>query len=141
MIAGIPQTLSFYTYYPLWKTFPEGLGAQVVLSRPTNREILEWGLRDTKIALLGYLYVLYDPFLSANLYRRLVGMGADPLTPEQLSALQLRRANKELPQHFFWYYSNRVVLSSLYYLEKPGRVPGGETETNSFECKGCPNIC
>ncbi|NLA26281.1 MAG: 2-hydroxyglutaryl-CoA dehydratase, partial [Firmicutes bacterium] len=47
MIVGIPQTLSFYSYYPLWKTFLEDLGAEVLLSRPTNREILEWGIRDT----------------------------------------------------------------------------------------------
>lgn len=273
MIVGIPQALSFYTYYPLWKTYLEGLGARVVLSRPTNREILEWGIRDTvtdacipvkllhghvmdlhkrvdylfiprlvsvdgestfcpkflglpdmvrfsgaklpsvidtrvwakrfssgttpffadiarwlgvkpgfrrfaaarqacrqqraynqllqqgvlplqamdrlgrgpegdrlsdagpsahnpgsgsglKVALLGYPYVLYDPFLSANLCEKLVGMGVVPLTPERLSSTQMRRMDRTLPQNFFWHYSNRVALSSLYYLEKAGRVDG-----------------
>ncbi len=273
MIVGIPQTLSFFSYYPLWKTFLEELGVKVVLSRPTNREILEWGIRDTvtdacipikifhghvmdlkdrvdylfiprmvsvdgratfcpkflglpdmvrysgselppvidsriastrfrsrlfsffrdvarrlqvksksnylaagyracckqrlyeqmllsgllpleamqrlerkpgsgsdafaaavdpgniageklNIALLGYPYVLYDPFISANLYRRLVDMGVEPVTPELVSPGEMHRMSRVLPQNFFWHYSNRVSWSSLYYLEKPGRVEG-----------------
>ena len=273
MIVGIPQTLSFYSYYPLWKIYLEGLGAKVVLSRPTNREILEWGIRDTvtdacipikilhghvidlkdrvdclfiprmvsvdgratfcpkflglpdmvrfsgaklppvidsrvratrfssgifsffkdvarqlqvkskfsrpaagfqacrkqrtyqqlllagllplkamqhlerkpeagadlsataaqtgsgssemlKVALLGYPYVLYDPFISSNLYRKLEDMGVEPVTPEQIPPRQMRRMSRVLPQNFFWHYSNRVSWSSLYYLEKPGRVDG-----------------
>lgn len=273
MIVGIPQTLSFYSYYPLWKNFLEGLGAKVVLSRPTNREIVEWGIRDTvtdacipikilhghvidlkdrvdylfiprmvsvdgratfcpkflglpdmvrfsgaklppvidsrvkatrfrsgifsffrdvsrqlgckagsrlvaaaaracrkqrdyqqlllagllplqamrrleskpgtgvdfsttaaqtgnssgerlKVALLGYPYVLYDPFVSSNLYRKLSDMGVDPVTPERIPPRQMRRMSRVLPQNFFWHYSNRVGWSSLYCLEKPGRVDG-----------------
>ena len=44
---GIPRGLWFYDYYPLWKTFYEHLGAQVVLSRPTNKEILDQGVKNT----------------------------------------------------------------------------------------------
>ena len=273
MIVGIPQTLSFFSYYPLWKTFLEGLGAQVVLSRPTNREILEWGIRDTvtdacipikifhghvfdlkdradflfiprlvsvdgratfcpkflglpdmvrfsgtklppvidapiratrfhrwvfpfcrdvarqlqvkpklswpaacmqasqkqrayqelllsgmlplpamrslaadpaaggrprptpvqresscgkklRVALLGYPYVLYDPLISSNLHQRLADLGVEPLTPEQVPPRQMHRQSQVLPQNFFWHYSNQVSWSSLYYLEKPGRVDG-----------------
>ncbi|HOB29718.1 MAG: acyl-CoA dehydratase activase-related protein [Dethiobacteria bacterium] len=282
MIVGIPQTLSFYSYYPLWKTFLEGLGVEVVLSRPTNREILEWGIRDTvtdacipikilhghvidlkdrvdrlfiprmvsvdgratfcpkflglpdmvrfsgaklppvidsrvqatrfrsgiipffrdivrqlqvkpkfnwlvsayqacqqqrnyqqllltglpplqamryletdpqvradaaglaepaggnpgsklKVALLGYPYVLYDPFISSNLYQRLKDMGVDLVTPEQVPPRQMRRLSRVLPQNFFWHYSNRVSWSSLYYLEKPGRVDG-VIHVTAFAC-------
>lgn len=275
MIVGIPRTLAFYTYYPLWKTFLEGLDVETLLSRPTNREILEWGIRDTvtdacipikilhghvmdlkdrvdflfiprmvsvdgravfcpkflglpdmvrfsgaklppvidsrveatrfrswvlpffrdvarqlrikswsslpiaayracrkqqayrrlllagtlppaamrclesnqgaagadelpdpaaqtgnscsrelKVALLGYPYVLYDPFISSNLYRKLEDMGVELLTPERVPSRRLRDMSRVLPQNFFWHYSNRVAWSSLYYLEKPGRVDG-----------------
>ncbi len=273
MIVGIPKTLAFYTYYPLWKTFLEELGVKTVLSHPTNREILEWGIRDTvtdacipikilhghvidlkdrvdflfvprmvsvdgravfcpkflglpdmvrfsgtklppvidaraestrlrnwvfpffkdvarqlgikaginfpvavyracqrqrtyrqllfagmvpleamqhldgkqeavkggqeaafqggsspgkglKVALLGYPYVLYDPFISSNLYRKLVDMGVELFTPERVPLSQLRCMSRVLPQNFFWHYSNRVAWSSLYYLEEPGRVDG-----------------
>lgn len=269
--VGIPQALSFYSYYPLWKTYFESMGIKVVLSRPTNRDILEWGIRETvtdacipikifhghiidlkdradylfvprmvtvdgqatfcpkflglpdmvrfsgeqlppvidssvqanragrgvfsffrdvarqlrikmgfkgtaavaracrkqeayeqlllqglpplqamrflgekaagpaveqaaaaenrsadnlRVALLGYPYVLYDPFISANLYQRLKKMDVEPLTPEQVPPREMLRQSKVLPQNFFWHYSNRASWSSLYYLEQSGRVDG-----------------
>ncbi len=281
--VGIPQALSFYSYYPLWKHFFENLGVKVVLSRPTNREILEWGIKNTvtdacipiktfhghiidlkdrvdylfvprlvsadglttfcpkflglpdmvrfsgekfpkiidtplratrlgsgiftfltgvarqlginsiskqivaasracriqktyqkllltglhpltvleflekgptsfwvsrgpdkkitplagsavhggaggpellKVALLGYPYMLYDPFLSSNLYEKLKDMGVDPITPEQITFAQMYRASKMMPQNFFWHYSNRVSWSGLHILGNPGSVEG-----------------
>ena len=44
---GIPRGLWFYDYYPLWKTFYESLGAEVVLSNPTNKKILDQGVKNT----------------------------------------------------------------------------------------------
>ncbi len=41
---GIPRALLYYEYYPLWKTFFEELGAEVVLSAKTNKKIIESGL-------------------------------------------------------------------------------------------------
>ncbi|MBI2303532.1 MAG: hypothetical protein HYU86_02130 [Chloroflexi bacterium] len=35
--VGIPQALLYYQYYPMWKTFFQHLGAQVVTSPPTTR--------------------------------------------------------------------------------------------------------
>lgn len=40
---GIPRALHFLQYYPLWRTFFEELGAQIVISPPTNRDILSLG--------------------------------------------------------------------------------------------------
>ncbi|MBI4788064.1 MAG: hypothetical protein HY782_13595 [Chloroflexi bacterium] len=40
---GIPRALQFLQSYPLWRTFFEELGAQVVISPPTNREIVSVG--------------------------------------------------------------------------------------------------
>ncbi len=36
-VVGIPRALIYYQYYPMWKTFFEGLGAEVVTSEPTIR--------------------------------------------------------------------------------------------------------
>lgn len=44
---GIPRGLWFYDYYPLWKTFYEELGAQVILSKATNKQILDQGVKNT----------------------------------------------------------------------------------------------
>ena len=44
MKIGIPRALLFYHFYPLWKTFFENLGFQVILSPETNKKILERGI-------------------------------------------------------------------------------------------------
>ena len=40
---GIPRALLYYQYYPAWKTFFEELGAEVVVSTPTNQAMLAEG--------------------------------------------------------------------------------------------------
>ena len=44
---GIPKTLSYYVYYPLWKKFFTELGAEVVVSDNTSRPIIDAGVRET----------------------------------------------------------------------------------------------
>jgi len=45
--VGIPRALLFYQYFPMWKTFFEHLGAEIVTSPPTNLEILQMGISRT----------------------------------------------------------------------------------------------
>ncbi len=40
---GIPRALLYYQYYPMWKTFFQELGAEVVLSSPTTQTMLSSG--------------------------------------------------------------------------------------------------
>ncbi len=44
---GIPRGLWFYDYYPLWKTFYEELGAEIIISNPTNKNLLDKGVKNT----------------------------------------------------------------------------------------------
>jgi predicted nucleotide-binding protein (sugar kinase/HSP70/actin superfamily) len=41
--VGIPRALFYYQYYPLWKTFFEELGAEIVLSDYTTKSIMDEG--------------------------------------------------------------------------------------------------
>ena len=41
--VGIPRALSYYQYYPAWKAFFEALGAETVVSPPTNKAIFTSG--------------------------------------------------------------------------------------------------
>jgi predicted nucleotide-binding protein (sugar kinase/HSP70/actin superfamily) len=41
--VGIPRALSYYQYYPGWKAFFEALGAETVISPPTNKAIFTVG--------------------------------------------------------------------------------------------------
>jgi predicted nucleotide-binding protein (sugar kinase/HSP70/actin superfamily) len=42
---GIPRALLYYRYFPLWYTFFSRLGAQVVVSSPSTRRVLEEGFK------------------------------------------------------------------------------------------------
>ncbi|MFX1459756.1 MAG: acyl-CoA dehydratase activase-related protein, partial [Promethearchaeota archaeon] len=42
--VGIPRALHFYRYFPFWKKLLEELGAELVLSPPTNKQIVEEGV-------------------------------------------------------------------------------------------------
>ncbi|MDD4316034.1 MAG: acyl-CoA dehydratase activase-related protein [Clostridia bacterium] len=42
---GIPRALLYYDYYPLWHTFFENVGAEIVLSDRTNNKILNDGVK------------------------------------------------------------------------------------------------
>ncbi len=45
--VGIPYALYFYEYYPLWEEFLSRLGIEVILSKPTNKNILDLGIRSS----------------------------------------------------------------------------------------------
>jgi len=67
MRIGIPRALLYYQYYPMWKTFFEELGAEVVVSPPTTKAMLAEGssrvVADTCLSakvFLGHVLSLVD---------------------------------------------------------------------------------
>ncbi len=42
---GIPRALLYYRYFPLWDIFFKKLGFEVVVSKPTHRDLVEEGFR------------------------------------------------------------------------------------------------
>lgn len=252
---GIPRTLSFFTFYPLWKSFFEGLGVDVIISPESNKALLDQGVKDTvndacvpiklfhghvaalkdkvdilfmprlisldrkntlcpkflglpdmvkysisglpevietrldlkkgklelycflfrigqrftsnkliilkaifrarynfsryrklllkgltpveafpylesgmeptlqptkckvKLAVMGYPYALYDNYISVGLLEMLKEKDVYIVTPEMVPEKEMKRMSKKLRKNLFWYYSNRVVWASQYYLE------------------------
>ncbi|MHB8171428.1 MAG: acyl-CoA dehydratase activase-related protein [Thermincolia bacterium] len=43
--VGIPRALLYYTYYPLWREFFTSLGAEVMVSSPTTKGIVNQGVK------------------------------------------------------------------------------------------------
>lgn len=44
--VGIPRALLYYYYYPMWRVFFQELGAEVILSQPSNKGLLSAGLKN-----------------------------------------------------------------------------------------------
>jgi len=76
------------------------------------------------IALLGYPYAVFDPYISADIYEKLVKLGVSVITFEQIPPKIMRQFSRVLPQNFFWYYSNRVCWAGLYLLRAKNKVDG-----------------
>lgn len=45
MRIGIPRALLYYNLYPFWKAFLREVGGEVIVSRPTNRQIFSVGVK------------------------------------------------------------------------------------------------
>ena len=43
--VGIPRALNFFHHYPLWRTFLQEIGAELVVSPPTTRDSVAAGGR------------------------------------------------------------------------------------------------
>jgi len=61
---GIPQALLYYEYFPLWKNFLEGLGAEVIISGPTTKEILDLGVKSAISEICFPVKVFYGHVMS-----------------------------------------------------------------------------
>jgi len=70
------------------------------------------------LAIVGYPYLLYDSFINADLINRLIKMGVYILTPEMVPEKELKHHARYLPKDLFWTFSNQVVRSALYYMDK-----------------------
>jgi len=42
---GIPRALYSFYHFPLWRRFLDELGVEILLSPPTDREIIDAGVR------------------------------------------------------------------------------------------------
>lgn len=111
-------------YYPLAK------GSREVVMAP-GREKKEGSL---KLAVLAYPYVLYDPFMSINLLDKLQAMGVDCYIPDSMQPAQIKRAKRHLPLNLFWYYSNQVTWTSLYFLYEDRKQIDGIIHVTAFGC-------
>ncbi len=76
------------------------------------------------LAVIGYPYVLHDPFLNLNLLEKLRHLGATPLTSQMVSASELEVQRAKLRKDLFWTYSDEAVSAAYHYLERPDKVDG-----------------
>ncbi len=78
---------------------------------------------DIALAVLGYPYMLYDPYFSLNLIKKLIDLGAKVYTLEMLpEKAKLKQADK-LKKTLFWTYSNSIIRTAYHFFENK-RVDG-----------------
>jgi predicted nucleotide-binding protein (sugar kinase/HSP70/actin superfamily) len=76
-----------------------------------------------RIGVVGYPYIVHDPFLSCDMVPFVEKVGAEVVTIEDVSIRDIRSEDKNLSKQVFWHYSNRT-LKAAYYLMRNQAVDG-----------------
>lgn len=74
---------------------------------------------ELNIAVLGYPYQIYDPYVSANLMTWLERNSVKSWTIEMVDYSKLKKYASRLRKNLFWHFSNKVVWAGYYYMEQP----------------------
>jgi len=69
------------------------------------------------LAVVGYPYTIYDPYINVGLLRLLAKEGVRVYTQDMLSQRQLNSQSSKLDKALFWYFSNRVVQGALHFMD------------------------
>lgn len=91
-------------------------------SRQANNKVL-YGIErkieqhDIKIGVVGYVYDIYDDFISMNVLEKLSNLGADTMTFEMLSENEIKKELKRFDKKLFWTFSNKTIASAYHFFE------------------------
>jgi predicted nucleotide-binding protein (sugar kinase/HSP70/actin superfamily) len=72
---------------------------------------------DIKLAVVGYPYIIYDPYLSLDLITKLVNMGVYVFTPEMIPNREKQKQAKKLKKTLFWTFSNNILRTAYHFLD------------------------
>ncbi|MGE5586585.1 MAG: acyl-CoA dehydratase activase-related protein [Bacillota bacterium] len=75
------------------------------------------------VGLVGHPYVIYDPFVSMNVVRRLREMGVSVVTSDMLPAAITEREAARFPKRVFWTIGRRLLGAGFHFL-RSGTVHG-----------------
>lgn len=73
---------------------------------------------DVKIGVVGYVYDIYDEFISMNVIDKLNELGAQVETFEMLEDKTIKKELKRFPKRFFWTFSNKTIASAYNFFER-----------------------
>jgi predicted nucleotide-binding protein (sugar kinase/HSP70/actin superfamily) len=82
-----------------------------ILARPQTGTV--------NIGLIGYVYDVYDEFVSMNVTVKLRELGANVYTFEMLDEKLIDREIKPMRKPLFWTFSNKIFGAGLYFYKNP----------------------
>lgn len=76
-----------------------------------------WGDNPISLAVVGYPYTIYDPYINVGILEALTKEGVKVYTQDMLSQRQLTKQASKLVKDMFWYFSNRAVQGALHFMD------------------------
>ena len=89
-------------------------------------------INSIRLAVVGYPYMLYDPYLSLDIIKKLMSMGVYVITPEMLRERDKQKQAGKVKKTLFWTFSNEVIRSAYYFFEN--RNVDGIIHVTAFGC-------
>lgn len=105
-----------------WLTYRNLCTTHGYNSREANNKVLynkerAVKCRDLKLGVVGYVYDIYDEFISMNILEKLSELGASSVTFEMLSDNAINKQLKRFDKQMFWTFSNRTIASAYHFFE------------------------
>lgn len=85
-----------------------------------------------KIGVVGYVYDIYDDFISMNVLEKLSNIGANSMTFEMLSDNEIKKELSRFDKKLFWTFSNKTIASAYHFFEN--KNIDGVIHVTAFGC-------
>lgn len=120
-----------------WRRFRELCTAGGYDCRRSNEILLEnkgftRSGHPIKLGVIGYVYNVYDSFISMNILDRLEALGAEAVTFEMLDEKELEMEIKKQKKPLFWTFSNKLYAAASRFYRDPG--VDGLIHVTAFGC-------
>ena len=88
--------------------------------------------RDVTIGLLGYVYNVYDPFISMNIIQKLRDIDVNVITFDMLTEEELLRHRPEKERKIFWTFPDKLYQAAHIMLDE--KKVDGLIHITAFGC-------
>ncbi|MGI5892264.1 MAG: acyl-CoA dehydratase activase-related protein [Bacillota bacterium] len=112
---GVLEWQKFRAINRLGYTLEESLSLYDKDGMPQAKERNE----DVSIAIIGYVYDMYDQFVSMEAVKKLAAMGVNVYTFEMLEQEYIDKYIKPMKKSVFWTFSNKMFGAGMHYYEDP----------------------
>lgn len=90
------------------------------------------GGEDVQIGVIGYVYNIYDPYVSMNILEKLKGLQAGVQTFEMVDEGVIGRKLNSLPKALFWTFTNKLWGAADHFLRR--QEIDGLIHVTAFNC-------
>jgi len=111
---------------------PEAINMAVNPQQEIPRSKQEMQESELVIGLIGYVYDIYDSFVSLNITEKLQAMGVKIITFEMLDNKLIMNEIKPFRKTLFWTFSNKLLGAGYYFYKQPSI--DGLIQVTAFGC-------
>lgn len=123
-----------------WQKFRQSSKDGYVLSdalkifngEPLKQEVCKSTEEVVTIGLMGYVYDIYDEFVSMNVIEKLKEAGVKIITFEMLEEKQLLKSLQFMKKQLFWTFSNKLLGAGYHFYHD--REVDGVIQVTAFGC-------